>query len=110
MRIRKAIASDAMGIAKVQVDTWRTTYQGIVPDDYLDSMTFENREHKWKEILKEGTVYVAEEKGKVCGFSCGGKQRSENYPAYAGELYAIYLDQQYQRRGIGSLLLKPLLN
>lgn len=32
MFIRKAELADAVGIAKVYVDGWRTTYKGIVPD------------------------------------------------------------------------------
>lgn len=36
MEIRKANLNDALGVAKVQVDSWKTTYKNIVPDEYLD--------------------------------------------------------------------------
>lgn len=32
MIIRKAKLDDATGIAKVHVDSWRTTYKGIIPE------------------------------------------------------------------------------
>ena len=35
--IREANLADAMAIAMVQVDSWRTTYAGIVPQEYLDA-------------------------------------------------------------------------
>jgi hypothetical protein len=34
MKIRKAVLTDAKGIAKVHVDSWKTTYDNIVPDQY----------------------------------------------------------------------------
>lgn len=36
MKIRKAYLNDALGVAKVQVDSWKTTYKNIVPEAYLD--------------------------------------------------------------------------
>jgi GNAT superfamily N-acetyltransferase len=109
MLIRKAGQEDAIGISKVQVDTWKTTYRGIVPSEYLEAMTYESREQKWKEILKAGTVYVAEDDERIVGFSCGGKERSGKYPEYQGELYAIYILQEYQRKGLGRSLLHPII-
>jgi len=46
MQIRKANLTDAKGVAKVQVDSWKTTYKNIVPDEYLNKMTYESRELK----------------------------------------------------------------
>ncbi|WP_409254236.1 N-acetyltransferase family protein [Bacillus sp. SCS-153A] len=110
MLVRKATPEDSLGIAKVQVDTWKSTYQGIVPDKYLDSMTLKSRDEKWKAILNKGTVYVAEEKGTIVGFSSGGSERTGNYPEFQGELYAIYILKDYQRKGLGKLLLQPVVN
>lgn len=39
MHIRKAAVEDAAAIAKVHVDSWRTTYKGIMPSDYLNSLS-----------------------------------------------------------------------
>nr|CDQ32556.1 hypothetical protein BN993_01973 [Virgibacillus halodenitrificans] len=36
MEIRKANLIDALGVAKVQVDSWKTTYKNIIPEAYLD--------------------------------------------------------------------------
>lgn len=36
LAIHDATVSDLPGIAKVKVDTWRTTYRGILSDETLD--------------------------------------------------------------------------
>lgn len=53
MEIRKAILADAASIAKVQVDSWRTTYQGIVSEEFLSAMSYEDREQKWKNSISD---------------------------------------------------------
>ncbi len=35
MNIRKATFSDAKGIAKVHVDSWKSTYINIIPDEFF---------------------------------------------------------------------------
>lgn len=51
MKIREAIVSDAKGIAKVHVDSWRTTYKGIIPDDFLNNLSYEQRTKLWEENI-----------------------------------------------------------
>ncbi|GGC77492.1 acetyltransferase [Thalassobacillus devorans] len=110
MKIRKATATDAEGVAKVQVDNWHSTYKNIVPDEYLSNMTYESREEKWKAIISRQPVFVAEnDGGKIIGFSNGGAERAGKYPAFEGELYAIYILKEHQRKGLGELLLKPII-
>ncbi|MCM3601364.1 GNAT family N-acetyltransferase [Robertmurraya korlensis] len=110
MMIRKAIPADAKGIAKVHVDSWRTTYKLIFPEDYLQSLSYESRENLWTSVIPNGYVYVAENhQGEIVGFSSGGKERTGDYPGYEGELYAIYLLHEYQGKGIGRQLMKPLI-
>ena len=50
-RVRSATPADANGIARVQVDTWRTTYGGIVPDAHLDALSYRHRESVWQQII-----------------------------------------------------------
>src|SRR5918998_4172552 len=50
--VREARPADAAGIARVHVDTWRTTYRGIVPDDHLDALSYEARERFWAGALE----------------------------------------------------------
>jgi len=108
MLIREAVLTDAAAIARVHVDSWRTTYAGIVPADYLANLSYARREQFWCDILSTPTplryVYVAaQDTGGIVGFASGGPERSGN-ALYRGELYAIYLLAPYQRQGLGRRL------
>src|SRR5712692_7462985 len=95
MLIRLARIEDAAGIAKVHVDSWRTTYRGMVPEDYLANLSYEAREKNWMRHLEHdgAFIYVAENaSGHIIGFVAGGAPREAD-PFYKGELYAIYLLQ-----------------
>lgn len=104
--VREASIGDVGAIARVHVNTWRTTYRGIIPEDYLANLSYEKREKGWVQILKNGDafVYVAiDESGEIIGFACGGKERTGD-AIYLGELQAIYILEAYQGRGIGRRL------
>lgn len=110
MKIRRAVIEDAKGIAIVQVDTWQTTYKNLVPDAFLNQMTYESREPIWKDIISTQSVYVAETNDKqIIGYSNGGKEKSGKYPEYFGELYGIYILKAYQKKGLGRELLKAVV-
>ena len=111
MHIRQAISSDASAIARVHVDSWRTTYEGIVPESYLASLSYEERAARWKRTLEnpEGFfVFVAEVSKEIVGFVSGGRDRS-NDQEYTGELRAIYILDPYRRKGIGKQLVSAVV-
>ncbi|AQQ53297.1 GNAT family N-acetyltransferase [Planococcus lenghuensis] len=109
MKIRKAVQQDAKGIAKVHVDTWRAAYRSIVPDEYLDRLTYGKREKLWERSIPSGNVFIAVDSGgTIVGFADGGKERTGEYPDYAGELYAIYVLPECQSGGVGKSLFKKL--
>lgn len=109
MKVRKAVLSDARGIAKVHVDSWITTYKGIIPDEFLNNLTYESREQLWKKNIPIGNVFVAENQGRIVGFSSGGKERSGKYQGFDGELSSVYILKEYQGKGIGRLLVEPII-
>ena len=107
-RIRAAVPADAGSIARVHIDSWQTTYEGIVPAEYLADLSYVDRELRWKRILTSdqpaATTFVAEsESGDIAGFAHSGPEREGN-ATYRGELYAIYLLQEHQGRGLGRRL------
>jgi GNAT superfamily N-acetyltransferase len=106
--IRPAVEQDALAISHVHVESWRTTYAGIVPEEYLASLNEAERVLLWREWLtRDIQTYIADLDGKIVGFISGGAIR-EPVPTYDAELYAIYLLQPAQRQGIGTALLKEL--
>ena len=108
MIVRRAIAGDERGMAEVHVRSWKTTYRGIVSDEYLESLNIEEREELWKKGIFHTKAFVAEEARGIVGFANGGQERSGSYPAYDGELYAIYLLKECQGQGAGRELVRQV--
>lgn len=108
MIVRRAIAGDERGMAEVHVRSWRTTYRGIVSDEYLKSLKIEEREELWKKGVFHTKAFVAEEERGIVGFANGGQERSGDYPGYDGELYAIYLLKECQGLGAGRELVRQV--
>ncbi|MBD2309787.1 GNAT family N-acetyltransferase [Chroococcidiopsis sp. FACHB-1243] len=106
MIIREANLHDVQAIARVHVDTWYTTYKGILPESSLAKISDRQREIAWQKIIEDTMsssqfVDVAEnDSGQIIGFANGGKERTSDR-TYKGELYAIYILEAYQRQGIG---------
>lgn len=112
MQIRKASENDITGIAHVQIKSWQSTYKGILPDTYLNSMNLETRKKNWTRNLKmlHSATYIAEnDEGHIVGFAAGGPEQTNTLHYFQGEVYAIYLLQEYQRQGIGKKLIKAVV-
>ena len=107
--IRRAIISDAHGIAKVHIDTWRTTYHGIYPDKFLSNLSYDRARRIWETTHlipnSQNAVYVAEDEPEnIVGFAIYGPDR-DNDPIYKGKVIGLYVLQKMQRRGIGKQLI-----
>jgi len=107
--VRAAGPSDAEVIARVQRDTWRTTYAGILPLAVIESFANERDAAAWQRRLAQGTTesctWIAERGGTIVGFaSCGPARRPIG--GIDGEIYALYVVQSSQRRGVGRELVR----
>ena len=83
-----------------------------MPTEYLAGLSYRDRESKWTDILSAGrpveSNFVAEtDGGEVVGFAGGGPEREGN-PTFRGELYAIYLFEEYRRAGVGRRLVSAV--
>jgi GNAT superfamily N-acetyltransferase len=108
-QIRLAIPADAGMIARVSIASWRTTYRGLISEDYLQNLSYRHRRDNWLDRLsrQDGSffAYVAvNSAGKIVGFASGGRERAGD-ANYQGELYALYLLASAQRQGLGRQLL-----
>ena len=101
--IRPATPADAAGVAHVHVESWRSTYRGLMPDAVLDGLSVERRTNFWRQVTERATkqfVFVAEDEGRTIGFVNGGLEQDAD-PHYPAELYALYLLKEHQGRGYG---------
>jgi uncharacterized protein (DUF952 family)/L-amino acid N-acyltransferase YncA len=107
------LPADAAGIARVHVETWRSTYQGIVPDEYLAGLSVAARQEFWEKLLStlgpKDHVFVAEDgSGRIVGFTSGGQNRSEL--PYEAEVKAIYVLKESQGQAIGRRLFQASMD
>jgi ribosomal protein S18 acetylase RimI-like enzyme len=109
--IRPAAPDDCPAIARVQIEGWRTTYRGLVNNEYLDGLSHEKQTAHWLQILEQSEVtLVAEnEDHVVVGFADGGAERTGRTD-YRGELYAIYLLEECRRQGLGRRLVERVFD
>ena len=124
MKVRLATDGDISHIARIQVDSWRTTYAGLYSDRFLKNLKYEDRESSWRKNGVnypdgEGFTLVLENASeRIVGFAAVGPQRESKESAqegrisknYDSELYAIYLLQEVQGMGGGKLLFKTIWN
>ena len=106
--LRPALTRDADGIARVHVETWQSTYAGLVPSDYLARMTVARSSAQWHRAAAQATksndLVVAEVDEEIVGFVCFGPARSKAL-AYSGEVFALYVTVDWQGQGLGRRLL-----
>ena len=104
-----ATLDDAYGICYVSAHSWKETYTGLLPDDYLNNRinNISNKVEGTKKFLKEfkGTYIVAKDDSKVVGILAFGPAQEEQYKDY-GHIEAIYVLKDYQGLGIGKELFK----
>ncbi|MCG1010673.1 GNAT family N-acetyltransferase [Salinicoccus sp. ID82-1] len=109
LTLKKADREDAAAIAKVQVDSWRTTYRGIVDEAYLDNLKYADRERVWSQAVEQNPIFIlTDETDEVVGFAIGGTERSGDFEGYDSELYAIYLYESVQGQGGGRRLVEAV--
>lgn len=105
--LRPATVADAPSIARVRIDSWRTTYRGLIPDGYLDGMQPEASTALWERVLAAGpnttSVFVVTSADEVVGFAAGNMLKEPKHGKDA-ELSAVYLRREYQRAGLGHRL------
>jgi ribosomal protein S18 acetylase RimI-like enzyme len=107
--IRRANTDDAEELAKVHIDTMRSTYHGIYPDEFLSNLSYDRARRMWEttqlDPKSQDAVYVAEDEARsIVGFAVCGPDR-DNDPVYKGEIIGLYVLQKMQRRGIGKQLM-----
>jgi GNAT superfamily N-acetyltransferase len=103
IKIEKAIPEDALGIAIVNVYTWRTAYSGLIPDKIIDSRidrVIEIANRNRIDIEESNTFIVAKEDNTIIGFAWYGESRNEEF-VDSGEIYALYVLSGFQEKGIG---------
>ena len=98
---------DAEDLARVHIQSWRETYQGLLPDSFLARMSVPVYTRRFAASLigpgdKEATLVAASRSGLV-GYAAGGSSRSKR--AGEAEVTTLYVLRTAQGYGLGRRLL-----
>ena len=97
---------DRMEISKIYEESWKFAYNGIIPQDYLDSIS----EGRWVSSLDDRNwkILVCVDDGRIVGTSSFSKSRFEQFQWW-GEIISIYLLPEYIGKGYGKILMEATL-
>jgi ribosomal protein S18 acetylase RimI-like enzyme len=110
--IRRASPADAAAIARVEVDSWRAAYLGLVPASVLNGLSVTAISARWQRVLSAGPATGARawlllSGDAVLGFTSAGPTRdAEDAQRAVGEVYTLYLLPSAWGRGLGAALLE----
>src|SRR6266700_3343686 len=102
--IRRAIPEDAAQIAAVHDSAWREAYRGLIPGRELERMIARRGPDWWLRAIVQGSrLLVLSLGGTIGGYVSYGRNRARGMD-FAGEIFELYLAQQYQGLGFGARL------
>ena len=99
--VRKAEKEDVMQIAEILVEDWQKAYRGIIDDDFLDSMSVNQRYEI--EVKRYQKYVVAVDGNEILGYAWLEAAEDE---AADCEIIALYVRYAKRKNGIGKLLLQ----
>jgi ribosomal protein S18 acetylase RimI-like enzyme len=106
-RIRDAVVQDCAGIARVQVDSYRGAFAGLMPAEYLQIFTYEEQTQDWQDLIQSSPdlLLVAEgAEGQVVGYALAKQGFVLNLNSDC-ELVALHVNRDCHRQGIGRALM-----
>ncbi|APV49684.1 hypothetical protein BWI17_08325 [Betaproteobacteria bacterium GR16-43] len=110
LALREAVPADAAALSRVHRESWRTTYAGILSLAVIEREAGRKSEESWRRWLENSdrasATMVAERPGTgIVGFSFCGNARAP-VERLEAEIYALYVLQEEQRKGIGRELVR----
>lgn len=129
--VRNARPGDETAIGMIHVASWQETYQGYMPQDFLDGLDVSQRIEFWRQRLlttptaadqrrsSRGVVVMVDESSQhqeggesIIGFAMFGPSRDvdvEDNQRLTGEVDAIYLQPGSTGKGFGRLLMNAVI-
>ena len=110
--IRLARPQDAEDLALVHEQSWRSTYQGMLPHLVLEKRIAARSKSWWKRTLAYSRgILILKVEGEPAGYAHVGPSLLSTQPrqagprgVYKGEIFELYLAPVYQGLGFGSRL------
>ena len=109
--IRLNTYEDQEQIAKIKVDGWKETYEGIIDKNYLEQLNYETETKKYQDSYEDykDLVFVIENNNtkEILGYACIKLNKVEYCDS---ELVSLYIKPGYKGLGIGTKLFNHITN
>ncbi|MDD2839712.1 MAG: GNAT family N-acetyltransferase [Rickettsiales bacterium] len=103
--VRLAKIEEARVISEINMNTWKGSYRGYIPNDVLDTRNItENMLQNRLDDISNKNIFVAEVDKKIIGYTS-----IKRHTKMEVEIGSFYILPEYQRLGIGGILLKEVL-
>ena len=104
--IAPAGPADADALARVHVQAWRETYNGILPPAYLQGLSIPLQARRWRRrlLMDNEFTLIADDGQGVAGYCSGDWARPPTADG-EGEISTLYVLRRAQGQGVGRALL-----
>lgn len=107
MNIRNAEHTDADAIALIHAESWRSSYRGILTDEFLEGAVWDERRSFWQKRMPEPgaenrLVLLVHHKTEVHGFLCLYLDADSRWGALLDNLHIV---PGMRSRGFGSMMM-----
>lgn len=114
MTIRSITVDDIASLAILHKASRRASEDGVIYPDDLDRESVEDFEKNWDTWLADEEIHALclDDNGEIKGFVLYGRVKTRPsfdkgvVPRYGAEIYALYVDPNHFRKGIGKTLFK----
>ena len=112
MTIRGVVQADIPFLAKLAQITYSETFGHTMSNDDLQDALNQRSEKYFLSIIDQDVVLVAEDNNQLVGFIQFGNVTLDSIPTTDNdiELNKIYIEKDYQGKGIGKKLIEAMLN
>lgn len=110
--IEKASIKDAYTLADLKISIWQTVYKNILPDEYLDNLSVEERENKYHKELSNDhctDIYLLKSSQNIIG-TLKIKYYTDEKNNCCASIEDLYILPQYHTKGFGGYALKYTVN
>lgn len=111
LQFKIAEPQDAVLIAQLHTESWRSAYRGILKDSFLDGDILQNRLEVWeKRFVKPSPnqhIIIAENVGEPIGFVCIYGADDDTWGSLVDNLHVL---PHLKGQGIGQLLLQKAMD
>jgi GNAT superfamily N-acetyltransferase len=105
--IRLAEIKDVESIAKIITTAWKTAYKGIVDQKYAENLPNDKFVHIFTKNITERKEIIFVNQDKIVNGFISGSSSNEKYDC---EIIGLYIHPEYQRQGIGTELVKTMID